>query len=449
MKKSFSRRLAVVGVVVAALIATSVAAFADGVTYNNPITAANEIVVMETAVIGTAQRGDTIHMANPFIDASVYTPLQAALGRGVVVHVAIHMVKWGPRWTARLQSAIEEAHNGSTLTICENGRCAVTMHAKTLVVSYADGDYKTVIASNDFVKSVPGREWNNAYTTSNATIGRTVVRWVEDMRAGVRTRIPRTVSTGNLAYYTFPQPRDTKDDNFFTRTLAAVSCASHTKVDVVTSLWNGMELVAQNLVAMRQRGCRIRVIVSKQRTDLDVLHILQRGHVPTHFSSSPRDGHIVRSHAKIISIDGTYQGRRQLTVFQGSLNMNLWIDRSYADNMVRIVDATRGGVYGSTRRTIDAIWAYGAPVPRWATLSARYLPSKRSLEGVLTPAMGGQNVSLQRLGGGTWRTVSSARTGHLGHTWFNLRNQHRGTYRLRVAGNSLHTSDASSPFEVG
>lgn len=407
---------------------------------------------LESELIGYMQAstpGSTIRLVDPTMNARIQGALVEAWQRGVNVRVVLDAaVSRKTPGTASATSLLEkalgtDAQAPSFVATCVHGCYQPNfkyslMHAKTTQFSDTGGRKVTVIGSQDLFPSVPTFEWNAGVSTSDPAIYAAVAGWIDGMTAGSTRGFSGKVASGGQELYLFPRPADTATNNFFTQTLKPVSCASGTRVDLMTYDWRAnMSAVVHQLGTLRRQGCPVRVITYQPRTAPEIVTALRREGISARYSDNNR----LLSHSKVIAISGTYGGARVDTVFQGSANIGLGSIQRSDDDMIRINN--NAAIYRAFYAQVNEVWSAGRALGTMAPTLAVGRTSRRVTADLRAGggAVEGAVVQLQRRIHGSWVTVSRRTTSVTARAVWQTRS--RATVRVRFGGNAGLTSVTS------
>ena len=259
-------------------------------SFNNPqgSRAAQETLItwLNRAIDGTAG-GQTIKIASYLFDmGSTADKLIAAHKRGVNVQM---LIDDGERSAelGKVRTALgTDRSKRSFVTTCQSGchqPSPSIIHAKIFLISrVGDAKWVSIVGSaNPWYHNVYN-SWNNQQQIVNdRTIFYSLNRYFHDMLADQNRDAYRTTSSGRYKLYFFPK---TSGDPMILEVLRNISCTgvasgygSGGRTVIRIAMWGwaaAREDIALRLNVLHQRGCKIEVLLNKDRTSKTVFAAL-------------------------------------------------------------------------------------------------------------------------------------------------------------------------------
>lgn len=342
-----------------------------GAIFNNPVlgpAARTAIVSRVRRAIDHTPRGATIRFAMYSFDRKdIADALVRAHARGVNVQMLVND-NWISEPTRRLMRRLGSNPSAqSFVRLCE-GACRGgpgNLHLKVYAFTQS-GTARNVVmtGSANMTRRGVDLQWNDLYTIYDQGLHDTLVRvfnelkrdrpvsprWVEYSSGEVDAEFHRERSTDSEITVTEARLFSQSEDPILKR-LRAISCRAepgyglngHTTLRIMMYGWNGERgrYLADRVAYMQRQGCNVKVIVSAPgravvRTlkdsgvrvrSADWLYLVEVGL----FDLYP--------HLKVLTVNGTYEGRNTQSVWTGSEN---WSSMSLRNDELTI--RVHGGI---------------------------------------------------------------------------------------------------------
>ncbi len=335
---------------------------------------------LDRMIDGTAG-GATIRIAAYLFDMpSTANKLIAAHNRGVRVQL---LIDDGERSSelAKVRNALgTNRSKPSYVTTCNSGchqPSPSIIHSKFYLFSKVGGaNYVSMMGSaNPWFHNVYN-SWNNQQTiVNNKTIYDSLNRYFNDMLADTNRNAYRTTNSGRYKLYFFPK---TSGDPMILEVLHHIDCTgtargygSGGRTVIRIAMWgwaSAREDIAKRLNVLHQRGCKIEVLLNKDRTSKTVFAALLKSS-PTYGKIKiydgwydPNDNGIagLYIHHKALIISGKWFDHPDTKiVYSGSQN---YTDEGLRKNNEIVLRVKNDGVYNAYHSNFNYIrdrWTKG------------------------------------------------------------------------------------------
>jgi phosphatidylserine/phosphatidylglycerophosphate/cardiolipin synthase-like enzyme len=364
-----------------------------GATFNNPGgTLAQQYAIADrlTSAIDAAPRGAVIRMAFYSLTIQSFAErLLAAHRRGVQVRILMDDHSINTQWDQLVAELGTDPAGGSFALLCH--RSCMTdyqpsyLHAKLYMFSTSGTASRVVTVSSANPSNGQAQiGWNDAYTmVGDTTMYEAYKQYFQDLTNGaLQAEQPitqpayywTTKSPGHKVYL-FPRAGTTRDSDTVYTALSKIGCSGasrgygtsdgHTIINVAMFQWTRYRVnLAEKLWALDNAGCRVRIVLSGQATNPEVIAALTRpgganGGPEIRNGSRDYDGDGDQDryvHSKYFTINGYYAGdRSSRVVFMGSHNFARNSLRYNNDILQRI---TKTSVFDAYQKNFAALTAY-------------------------------------------------------------------------------------------
>lgn len=360
-----------------------------GATFNNPVGSKDGQHANVDRVIKAVKetpKGETIRLAMYSFDIKrVADALLDARKRGVRVQMIVND-NWTSPQTARLRKKLgKNIHKNNFVQIC-HGSCRGgkgNLHLKVYAFSKTGDTSKFLITgSSNLTDRAERLQWNDVFSMQDDGLydtfmqifkelkkdKRTKPRWVsyssDQVKANFyRTKDGRLVRPAPVVRTRYAQKLNRRTDPVLKR-LQDVDCKTgkgyglngHTVIRIAMYAWNGErgKYLADQVAQLKRQGCKIRTILSVPGGGV-VLRLRNAGVEMRSADWNYLPTGVVNfySHLKVMTLSGTYKGKKTRTIWTGSEN---WSPMSFLNDELTI-ELSKKSTYDAYLARFNSLWA--------------------------------------------------------------------------------------------